>query len=46
MHTLLNDYSDDIAYQVIEKINRILKEKYSIVHTFIVIENLKYNEHK
>lgn len=46
MHVLLEKYEKDIAYQVVSKINKILKENYSIHHTFIVIENIEYNEHK
>lgn len=47
-HILLKDYNiydKDNNYILLNKINKILKEKYNIFHSTIQIENIEINEH-
>lgn len=45
MHILLNNYDSSNNYQIINEVNKILKDEYKIDHTFVSIENISINNH-
>ncbi len=45
MHILLDKYSIDKEYIIVEKIKELLLKEYDIEHCFVALENIKYNNH-
>ena len=45
MHILLNEYSINKEYTIVENIKILLEKEYGIEHCFVALENTSFNKH-
>lgn len=45
MHILLNEYSINKDYTIVENIKILLEKEYGIEHCFVALENTSFNKH-